>query len=206
MKRITAVIIVFVMLFVAPSAYAKTPLERANDIVNGTIDETSEPEGQEAEQFKALSASTKTIVSAEEFVYYFNFYGAFMNDGHELSIDTVNAFESVGDGILYKTIFNDCEILTLRLSADAIDVKEIDCTWAINVRGADRYREDYLQLLMETLLACGIEADSVTTMFTEFGELNAFNVGDTGEKTVDGFKVSYEVTSYSGISFKIVGE
>lgn len=198
MKKIMIIIsiIVIAMWAVIPAANASSGLQRALDIINGNTEEVEDVE----------SDADVCLVDAEEFVYYFNFYGAFMNDGHELSVDTVSSFESVGDGILYKTIFNDCEILTLRLSADAVDVKEIDCTWAINVRGADRYREDYLQLLMETLLACGMEADSVTAMFDEFEESNTFYVGDTGEKIVDGFKVSYEVTSYSGVSFKIVGE
>lgn len=146
------------------------------------------------------------LVSLEEFVFSFNFYGAFMGDGHELSIEKAFDFEKVSDGILFKTIFNDCEILSLMLSADATEVKSIHCTWASNMRGASDYLNDFLQMLMETLLACGMDSDSVSSLFTDFGESNSFNVGDKGEMTIDGIKVSYEVTSYSGVSFKIERE
>lgn len=148
---------------------------------------------------------TTNLVSFEDFVYYFNFFGALLGDGHELSIENISDFAEIGDEILFKTIFNECEILTLMLSADVAEVKSIHCTWASNMKGASDYLADFLQMLMETLLACGMEMDSVLSLFTDLGE-NTFNVGDEGEMTIDGVKVSYAVTSYSGVTFKIERE
>lgn len=149
---------------------------------------------------------TANLVSAEDFMYYFNFYGALFDDGHVLSIDNANEFVKVGEGILYKTIFNDCEILSLMLSSDAAQVKSIHCTWAYYTSGANDYLNDFLQMLMESLLACGMESDSISSLFSDFGKANAFSVGDKGERTIDGIKVSYEVTSYGGVSFVIERE
>lgn len=152
------------------------------------------------------SAGEDYLVSTEDFIFYFNFYGAFAGDGHELSVDKAFDYTKMGDEILFKTIFNDCEILSIWLSSDALQVKSISCTWARNTSGADEYMNDFLQMLMETLLACGMESDSVSSMFKSFGETNAFNVGDKGEMTIDGIKVSYEVTSFAGVSFTIERE
>ena len=71
------------------------------------------------------------------------------------------------------------------------------------VRGADNYLDDFLQMLMETLLACGMESDSISLLFTHFGEQYTFNVGDKGEMTIDGINISYKVTSYAGVTFVI---
>lgn len=154
----------------------------------------------------AAHAAGKYLVSAEDFMFYFNFYGALADDGHELSTENVFDFEYVSDGILYKTIFNECEILTLMLTSDAAQVKTIYCTWARNVKGSDKYAEDFLMMLTETLLACGMESDSISSLFTELGAGNSFEVGDKGEMTIDGIKVSYEVSLLTGISFTLERE
>jgi len=191
MKKAIAIIsiIVITMLSISSVANAEGSLQDLLDILNGKKKEADVP-----------------LVSLEDFVYYFNFYGALFGDGHELSIENISDSEKVGDEILFKTIFNDCEVLTLMLSADVSEVKSIHCTWVSNMQGASDYMIDFLQMLMETLMACGMESDSISSLFTDLGEANAFNVGDSGEMTVDGIKVSYEVTVYSGVSFTIERE
>ena len=198
MKKIMSIIgiIVITVWAVMPAAAASGGMQHALDIING---KNEEAEGAESDVDACL-------VSTENFMYYFNFYSAFMGDGHELSIDKAFDYEKMGDRILFKTIYNDCEILSLWLSDDASEVESISCTWVKNMRGAGDYLNDFLQMLMEALLACGIESDSVSSVFTSFGEKNAFNVGDTDELTIDGITVSYEVTSYSGVSFRIERE
>ena len=198
MKKIMAIISIIVVSAwaVMPAATASGGLQHALDIINGKSEETNGTE----------SDVDAYLVSTEDFMYYFNFYSAFIGDGHELSIDKAFDYEKIGDRILFKTIYNDCEILSLWLSDDALEVESISCTWAKNVRGAGDYLNDFLQMLMEALLACGMESDSVSSVFTSFGEKNAFNVGDADELTIDGITVSYEVTSYSGVSFVIERE
>lgn len=154
----------------------------------------------------SVTYGAANLVSAEDFMYHFNFYSALFGDGHVLSMDNAYDFDKVGDGILYKTILNDCEILTLMLSSDATQVKRVYCTWAFNTSGANDYLNDFLQMLMESLLACGMESDSISSLFSDFGKANAFSVGDKGERIIDGIKVSYEVTSYGGVSFVIERE
>lgn len=156
------------------------------------------------------SSSRKTannyLISMESFIQDFNFYSAFMDDGHELSIVNAFDFEKMGDRILYKTIFNDCEILSLWLTDDIVNVESIQCTWSSNKRNADKYLNDFLQMLMEALLSCGMEADSASSMFASFGGKDAFKVGDTGELTMDGIVVSYKVDAIAGVTFTIQKE
>lgn len=194
MKRIVAVIclVLFVML----------PVANAESSLHGAFGSTNR-NAMNVTRSILVPVNDKYLTSTEDFVYYFNLFGAFNGNGHELSIDNTSTLEEIGDEILFKTIFNDCEILTLMLSQDATKVNSIHCTWAKNMPGAGNYLEDFLFMLMESLLACGMESDSVSALFTEFGKVNAFNTGDEGEMTIDGIKVSYTVTSYSGVSFLI---
>lgn len=193
MKRIVALICLILI--------AMLPVANAEICLNGTFGSENR-NALEVTRSILVPVNDKHLTSTEDFVYYFNFFGAFNGNGHKLSIGNTSDLEEIGDEILFKTIFNDCEILTLMLSQDASKVNSIMCTWAKNMPGAGNYLNDFLQMLMESLLACGMESDSVSSLFTELGK-NTFSVGDEGEMSIDGMKVSYNVTSYAGVTFTI---
>lgn len=148
-------------------------------------------------------AYDKTLGDTKEFLLKFALYSSAMNLGHSLSIEEADELSYLPDYVLFKTIFNDCEILSLILTRDVKDIKYIKCTWSIDSRGATAYADDFLYLLMEVLCACGMETDSIAEVFSQFGGNGSFDVGDKGEATFDGIKVSYEVTSTFGVSFLI---
>ncbi|MBQ9252279.1 MAG: hypothetical protein IJ188_06565 [Clostridia bacterium] len=194
MRKIAVMLCAIVMTILSVFATASAGgLEyRLNEIKkdNGALEKTS-------------NSADLPLASTKDFVYDFNFYGAFMGNGHELSIENTSDFEKLNHRLLFKTIFNDCEILSLWLTEDAKQVLSVSCTWASSVRNSDKYLEDFLWLLSEAFLASGAEANSLSDLYAKIGEANAFNVGSKGEMTIGGVSLSYETTSYSGTSFKM---
>ena len=151
----------------------------------------------------AASTSDNSLIGTNDFLLYFNLYAASTNLGHTLSTESADEIAHFPDHVMFKTIFNGCEILTLILSADSSMVTSIKCTWSTLTPGADKYSDDFLYLLMEVLCSCGLSTDSIADVFTTLGANNAFDVGDSGNMTVDGIEIGYEVTSAFGVSFTI---
>lgn len=148
-------------------------------------------------------ADTSSLIATQEFLLQFSIYAAVLNTGHVLSTDTADEITHLPDMVLFKTIFNKCEILSLILTPDGTDISTIKCTWSTLVPGASAYSEDFIYLLMEVLCACGLDTDSISDVLIELGANNTFDVGDSGEAITNGIKISYEVTSTFGVSFQI---
>ena len=148
-------------------------------------------------------AADDNLIATDEFLVQFTLYAALLNTGHALSTENADEITHFSDMVLFKTIFNKCEILSLILTPDGKEVTSIKCTWSTLTPGASAYSEDFIYLLMEVLCACGMDTDSIADLLVDLGMNNAFDVGDSGEATNDGIKVSYEVTSTFGVSFKI---
>ncbi len=143
------------------------------------------------------------LINADVFFYNFNFYAAFLKSDHILSVDNADEISSLPGYILHKTIFNQCEILSLELSKDAKEVRSVRCTWAKEMPNSQTYLEDFLTLLMESVLACGLDEETATQVFEYLGSRNNFNIGDSDEMTIDGVTISYTVERGIGVSFKI---
>lgn len=111
----------------------------------------------------------RSIVLAEDFLFYFNFYASFLSTGHTLSVDNAEEISKLSDSTLCKWIFNGCEIMTLNLNSDGDKVMSVHCTLSNGSRST-YYTDDFLILLMEALLACGLEYDSVSDLFTKVGK------------------------------------
>ena len=143
------------------------------------------------------------LVSADDFFYNFIFYAAFLKSGHNLTVGNADEVTTLSDCILYKAIFNKCEILSLELSKDSKTVRTVHCTWAKEMPNSQAYLEDFMTLLMESVLACGLDEDTATQVFQYFGSRNSFNNGDSDEMVIGGVTIGYTVQSGIGVSFKI---
>lgn len=148
-------------------------------------------------------SAKESLIKADDFFYNFNFYAALLNTGHSLSLDNVDEISRLTDSVLYKTIFNKCEILSLDLSTDATEIQSVHCTWAKDMPCSQTHLKDFLVLLMESLLACGFEENTAKEIFDYLGGSSEFNIGDSNETTIDGIKVGYKVERGIGVSFKI---
>ena len=148
------------------------------------------------------TASRAALINTKEFLLNFNLYAATTNLGHTLSLDNAE-ISRFSDQTLLKTVFNGCEVLALNLTPDTTQVLSIRCTWSTLAPGSSKYSDDFACLLMETLCACGLDTSSISDVFLKIGFLDACEVGDKGDVTIKGIRVSYEVTSSVGVSFLI---
>ena len=146
-------------------------------------------------------AETKTIIGTSDFLYSFNLNSAAMNSGHELSTDSVE-ISYLSDDFLLKKVYNGCESLSLVLTSDTNNIKAIRCTWSTAVPGSSKYQLDFTLLLMETLIACGVDLDAVMVLLLDIGS-RLRSVGDKGSYTIDGLNIVYEVSSGFGASLFI---
>lgn len=135
-------------------------------------------------------ASNAVLVDTESFLLGFNLYALLAETGHELSVDGAEEISVLNDGVLFKTIFNGCEILSLTLTGDAKNVVSVHCTWNPYMSGASRYSDDYVALLLETLAACGMDADQIKEALSFLGDGLQEEV--SGEKVMQGMRVAYE--------------
>ena len=142
------------------------------------------------------------LISTEDFLFSFNFCAASLGTGHALSTEEVE-ISRFSDSVLLKTVFNGCEVLSLNMTPDSKEVTTIHCTWSTSVPGSTKYADDFVYLLMEVLNACGMKTGDISEVLMELGAKNAFNVGDSNAVIVDGIKVKYDVTSYTGVEFVI---
>lgn len=182
-----------------------SPTDIPKDAVQSTINYFSNLFSNKSTPKPAASPSlkvAKTIIDIKTFLYDFNFYGAFLGNGHKLNLENAE-ISILNDTALIKTIFNNCEILSLSTNKSMTDIISIHCTLSTATKNSDKYLEDFLSLLMESMLSAGIDSQSVSDTFTKFGKANAFNVGDKDETIIDGIRVSYKVTKETGISFTI---
>ena len=146
--------------------------------------------------------SVASIIGCKDFILSFNYYAAISNLGHTLSKDKAEEIRYLTDSVIFKTVYNGCEILTLDLTADVEWVRVIHCTWSMSTPGASAYSDDFVFLLMEVLCACGMETNDIADVLQELGS-NGFEIGDSGESIVNGIKVSYSVKTGIGVSFTI---
>ena len=146
--------------------------------------------------------SAASIIGCKDFLLSFNYYATIAGLGHTLSTDKADEIHYFSDSVMFKTVFNGCEILTLDLTADAEWVQTIHCSWSISSPGASAYSDDFVYLLMEVLCACGMETNDIADVMQELGS-NGFEIGDSGESIANGIKVSYNVKTGIGVSFTI---
>lgn len=142
------------------------------------------------------------LISTEDFLFSFNFCATSLGTGHALSPEKAE-ISRFSDSVLLKTVFNGCEVLSLNLTPNSKKVTAIHCTWSTSVPGSAKYADDFVYLLMEVLNACGMKTSDISDVLMELGAKNAFNVGDSNAVIVDGIKVKYDVTSYTGVEFVI---
>lgn len=135
-------------------------------------------------------ASNAVLIDTESFLLNFNLYALLAETGHELSVEGAEEISTLNDGVLFKTIFNGCEILSLTLTADAKNVVSVHCTWVPYMSGASRYSDDYAALLLEALAACGMDADQITEALSFLGDGLQEEV--SGEKVMQGMRITYE--------------
>lgn len=146
--------------------------------------------------------SDMRLTTTEDFLTEFNAGAALMETGHALYVDSAET-SRFSDSVLMKTVFNNCEILSLNLSADSNDVMSVKCTHSLIVPGASAYDDDFVYLLIEAMYGCGIDADSILDVLSDTGFFEHHSIGDSGEATMQDIKISYEVTSVFGVSFTI---
>lgn len=151
----------------------------------------------------SADATGQPLITTAEFLINFNLYASMLGLGHELSTDSAE-ISTFSDSVLLKQVINGCEIVSLNLSPDSKSVTSIRCTWSTLAPGSYKYSDDFIYLLMEVLMACGLESDGISDVFLNIGISDNFNVGDSGERVADGIRVSYEVTSTYGVSFTII--
>lgn len=147
-------------------------------------------------------AYNTNLISMQDFIYGFNMYDALFNIGHEISTDDVE-ISKLSDILLVKKIYNGCEILSLLVSPNTYEVNSVHCTLSTLTPKSDQYVDDFMVLLMEVLLACGMKTDSISDAITKLGAEGSFSIGDNGQVIVDGIRISYEVTRTIGVSFVI---
>jgi hypothetical protein len=142
-------------------------------------------------------------VSFQNFVYYFSFYGGLFGTGHSIVLEKVDEIWTHGSTTSCKVIFNDCEILTVNVDSASMNVTSVHCTWSRYPAGAKNYADDFYYLLVESLLAVGVNNTSAMDVLDIVGFSRAMSDGDSGEAVMDGFRVSYSVSKDLGISFVI---
>lgn len=152
----------------------------------------------------ALSAesSNSSLCKTLDFLMYFNTYVAIIGTEHTLTTETVE-ISSFSDSTLFKAVFNNCEILSLILNQESEEVMEIHCTYSTLVPGSTLYTDDFIYLLMESLMACGLDYSNVSDLLYDMGIRNKFEIGDSGESIIEGISIGYTVTSTFGISYVI---
>lgn len=179
-----------------------TPTEMPSEVIKSTIDYFSNLFSGNSSSNSSTPSPTKPIIDLNTFLYDFNFYSAFMGNNHRLSTENVE-ISIFTDSALIKKVFNGCEILSLITNKSMTDIVSIKCTLSTTTPGSDKYTDDFLSLLMESMLAAGMDSSSASDVFTKFGTKNAFKIGDSGKETADGLTVDYSVTNTVGISFTI---
>ena len=107
------------------------------------------------------------------------------------------------DSVMVKSVFHQCEILSLTVDSDIQYVTEIRCTLSTASRLSSLYMDDFVYMLMEALMACEMESSSISEVMLKLGIDNNFQVGDSGEIVKDGIRIKYSVTKAFGISFTI---
>ena len=148
-------------------------------------------------------ASEETLISLNDFTLSFNLLSVLSGTNYALSLDNADELTSFRDYVLFKTIYNGNIILSLDLTKDKKDVKDIHCTLAETYNTSQSDVDDFLSLLWEVLFTCGMESESISSVFASFAQSGTFQDGDSGEISMDGIKVSYEAGSYYVVSFVI---
>ena len=170
-------------------------LESIKDYLDGKTDDNPSYANASVE-------SREKLIDTEDFLLKFNFCAALLNSGHVLSTEN-SEISRLSETVLLKTIFNGCEVLSLNLTPDSKEVITVHCSWSISIPGSSKYSDDFIYLLMESLNACGMEADTISDVLLKLGGQDAYNIGDSNDVTINGIKVRYEVTSATGVSFTI---
>ena len=177
--------------------------ERFTYVISKSIDEgTAITAGGDELVPEEADHDNNGLASVDSFLASFNTSAALMETGHTLSVENAE-ISRFSNFVLLKSVFHNCEILSLRLNMDSSRVMSVQCTYSTLVPNASSYADDFVCLLMETMYACGIDADSTMEALSNTGFLEHYAAGDTGETTVNGIKISYEVTSVFGASFTI---
>lgn len=147
-------------------------------------------------------AAASELVSIDDFLLTFNYCAALSHYGHELSTDNTE-ISRFSNHVLLKAVYNGCEILSLNLNPDSTKVMSVKCTYSMSVPGSSKYSDDFLCLLTETLSACGMNTNSIADVYSNLGLNSQTSIGDSGDVTVSGIRVSYEVTKTYGLSIEI---
>ncbi len=145
-----------------------------------------------------FAMAENTITTVAKFVSNFNLYATLLETGHELKSGNFEVMSLGKSGMLVKAIYNRCEILSIHTDANIVIVTSVSCTMSTGVKGSSLYVDDFWDLLMVVMLACGMETDSVISALKEFSDL-----GIGSSVTYDGLTITCEETVMGGLSFKI---
>ena len=140
------------------------------------------------------------ISSLTEFMERFNAAAQTLETEHKLSISSAFEISDRRDGTtLFKTIYNNCEVLSLILENVTDDIVEIHCTLTFGATNTPEYILDFSSLVSETLVACGIKPD--IGIFEDLNIKESIAKNEHRFTVVNGIKISYYVNTTGGFTF-----
>lgn len=148
----------------------------------------------------ATDISGNSLIKTNTFITLFSLYDLTLGGGHELSLEDMHITHFTNDA-LAKTVYHGCEVLSLTTNQELTEINSIIVSMATNVKNASQYSVDFAMLFMKTLLAAGIEYDTVSDILTTVG--TSIENGNDIQMIVDGVHITGIITDYSTITFNI---